>query len=377
MDSSAFTGIDRRMLAYWLLFLVFAAGALWFSLNPAPEPATDAASRLTATVHRNRWLFAAATFAIILVGLRYEVGTDWNTYEIIFRRISEGDLFEALASSDPAYAALNWAASALGADIWAVNLACALLFMFGVMRFARLQPNPWLAVVVAVPYLIIVVGMGYTRQAVAIGLSMAGLAAVSQGSFVRFVLWVLAGALFHRTAVVLIPLVAIAYAPNRFLATVIGLFGSLIGYYVLTRAEGMEHFQRLYVSREYISKGAGIRLAMNLAPAIIYLFLTRRFTANETERLTWRNLALVAVASFGAWAILSSTTWLDRLALYIIPLQLFVLSRIPIAFARGERRSVFLVVAVVGYSAAILFVWLNYAAHAIDWIPYQMYGLRD
>lgn len=372
------------MLAYWLLFLLFAAGALWFSLSTERATGVVGASvrdgspvSLESPRRRDPLLIVSGAVAALAIGLRHEVGTDWNSYFIMFRRMSRSDLFQALAGADPAYMGLNWAAGQLGVGIWPVNLVCALLFIFGLMRFARLQPNPWLAVVVAVPYLMIVVGMGYTRQAVAIGLSMAGFAAIARGSFVRFVLWVLAGALFHRTAVVLIPLVAIAYAPNRFVATVIGLLGSLVGYYVLTRADSAEHFQRIYVTRVYVAQGAGIRLAMNIVPALIYLAQMRKFATNETERLIWRNVALVAVLSFGVWLIVTSTAWLDRLALYAIPLQLFVLSRIPIVFAKGGRRSVFLVAAVVCYSATIQFVWLNYAAHATDWVPYQLHSFGD
>ncbi len=369
------------MIPYWILFLAFAAGALWFSVNQQRLPAPVAGDSLSivrgareAPRRRARLLLLCAGLAAALIGMRFEVGADWISYRIIFRRMSGGDLLQALAEPDPAYMFLNWAAGQLNLDIWAVNLVCALLFMFGLMRFSRGQPNPWLAIVVAVPYLIIVVGMGYTRQAVAIGLSMAGFAALAQGSFIRFVMWVLAGALFHRTSVVLIPLVAIAYAPNRFLGTVIGAFGCIVGYYVMTRAEGLEHFQRTYITRGEASQGAGIRLAMNLVAALIYLFQMRRFTDNETERQTWRNIALVAVVSFGAWLYFGSTAWLDRLALYVIPLQLFVLSRVPMVFAGGNRRSVFLVTGVILYSAAIQFVWLNYAAHARDWIPYQFHS---
>lgn len=49
------------------------------------------------------------------------------------------------------------------------------------MRFARSQPDPWLAVLVAVPYLVIVVAMGYSRQAVAIGILLAGLGRLERG----------------------------------------------------------------------------------------------------------------------------------------------------------------------------------------------------
>src|SRR5256885_11019531 len=368
------------MFPYWLLFLVFAAGAIWSSLNPyAADPALVAGpnpARARPTERKGRGnglLIAAAIAAAVLLGLRYKVGTDWTNYTSIFAMISHRNYLAALAFSDPAYATLNWASAKLGADIWLVNLVCGALLMFGVFRFAKVEPNPWLAIAAAVPYLLIVVGMGYTRQSVAIGLSMAGLAAISEGSFGRFVLWVLVAALFHRTAVLFIPLVAMAHSRDRLQTVVIGGLACVVGYFVLTRAEGLQTYEHLYINRAYESQGAGIRLAMNLPPALIFLAFSRRFTADETQRRLWRLFSFIALASFVAWLIIVSSAALDRLALYIIPLQLFVLSRIPSAFGSPARQSGALVVAVILYLAAAQWVWFTYATNAHNWIPYQFY----
>ena len=68
--------------------------------------------------------------------------------------------------------------------------------------------------------------------------------------------------------------------------------------------------------------------------------------------------------------VLPSSTAVDRLALYIMPLQIAVLSRLPLIL--GRRLGVLIVVL---YSVAIEFVWLNFATHARFWIPYQVYPL--
>ena len=61
----------------------------------------------------------------------------------------------------------------------------------------------------------------------------------------------------------------------------------------------------------------------------------------------------------------------DRLSLYLIPLQLAVLPRVAYLFkARKLGRLL-----VMLYSAAVLFVWLNFAVHAEYWVPYQFYPL--
>jgi len=373
--------IGTSMLPYWLLFLLFAVGAVRFGTMPATAQAADMPLQNAEVRHRwenlgrgARFLPFAALVPALMIGFRYAVGTDWGAYVAIFREIQRSDLGFALVRIDPAYGALNWIAGQLGAGLWLVNLVCGLLFMFGLVRFARAQPNPWLAVAVAVPYFIIGVGMGYSRQAVAIALSMAGLAAISKGSsFTRFALWVIAGTLFHRTAIILIPLTAIAYAPNRFQATVITIFGCILGYYLLTIGQGFEHFQHGYISQAYQSQGAGVRLAMNVPPALVFLGMSRRFTADETERKIWSNFAIIAILSFILWFRIDSTAPLDRMALYIIPLQIFVLSRIPHAFSGRERSEMFLVVLMIAYSALVQLVWLDFSNNAKNWVPYRLY----
>jgi len=365
------------MIAYWLLFLVFAVGAFWSALKrPAlvahPEAAGSADARPKPTT--GKALGIAALMATLLIGLRFEVGTDWVSYIRIFKFTALVDPWTAMHRIDPGYALLNWSATRANLGIWAVNLACATMFMFGVVRFARIQPNPWLTIAVAVPYLIIVVGMGYTRQSVAIGLFLAGLAALSGGSFTRFVLWVLVGGFFHRSAVLLIPIIAIGYSRNRFQAIMIGLAGCVAGYYLLNSGQGFEHFQRQYVNRVYQAQGVGIRLAMNLLPALIYLGFSRRFTNDELERVTWRNFAILAILSFATWPFIESNVGLDRISLYIIPLQLFVLGRLPKAFRGSAGQSSIALTMVIAYSAAAQFVWLNYSNNAPNWVPYHLYS---
>ena len=153
-----------------------------------------------------------------------------------------------------------------------VNLVCGIPFTYGLVQFAKTQPNPWLAITIAIPYLVITVGMGYSRQAVAIGMAMAGLAALSRGSFLKLVAYVLVGALFHRSAIIRISIIALAYSRNRLVAVSVGVLGSLAGYWVLTSGRGYEDSNELHHSGPSEFQGAGIRLAMNIASYPFPLF---------------------------------------------------------------------------------------------------------
>ncbi len=365
------------MLPYWLLFLIFAAGALQTRsklalahspglVNVTAHPEAEGASLAP--------LLAAVIFTAVLIGLRYKVGGDWIPYRVMYEDISRLSFLAALTHTDVGYGLLNWLVSRMGMEIWAVNFSCGALFCFGLIKFARVQPNPWLAIVVAVPFLVIGVAMGYSRQAVAIGFCMAGLAAISRGSFTKFVLWILIAGLFHRTAIVLLPVVAISYAKNRLQTVLLVILAGVIGYYVLL-APALEKFGFGYVQQGYVAQGAAIRLAMNLPPALIFLLWSRQFGLEEEERKVWRNFSIVAVLSFASWFVIESSVILDRLGLYLIPLQLFVISRLPYVFGAQKGPGGGILILVISYSAFVQFIWLNFANHAKYWLPYKIYPL--
>ena len=68
--------------------------------------------------------------------------------------------------------------------------------------------------------------------------------------------------------------------------------------------------------------------------------------------------------------MLVSSTAVDRVALYLIPLQLFVFARLPRLAATTKTRTL-VVLGIVGYYASVQFVWLNFATDSAGWGPYQ------
>ena len=142
------------MLPYWCLFLV-AAGMAVRKRHGVLGPYVGSRGGL--------WGLFFVVLGVI-IGLRPEVGGDWYNYLRILELARLELLPEALTKKDPAYALINWFAANRWGDIYLVNSVCALFFSWGLYAFCRAQPRPWLAVVVAMPYLITVVAMGYARQ---------------------------------------------------------------------------------------------------------------------------------------------------------------------------------------------------------------------
>jgi hypothetical protein len=353
------------MWPYWMMYLLPAATAL---LAGAPRRPGESLPL------RGGWAIAWLAL-VLMIGYRYQVGGDWNNYLRNQEGIRYLQLSEVLLRGDVAYELLSWLSAQQGWGIYGVNLISAAIFTTGLLVFSRSLPRPWLALAVAMPYTVLVLGMGYTRQGVALGLVMLGLAALQRQRTAWFVAAVLVGALFHSSAVVVIPLAALA-ATRRlaFTAAWVGLVAWLA--YDLLVADRVAGFFQSYVEAQYQSEGAFVRLSMNVVPAVLLLWRFERFGFSRDEGRLWRVLAILSLVLFALYYLSPSSTAVDRIALYALPLQLAVFTRLPDVLGGPQRTNQDWVVVVALYYATVLFVWLNYAVHAFAWIPYRFYPLE-
>lgn len=344
------------MWPYWFLF----GTAAWLAVTRVPTEGVP-------TRNWPGWWRLIFALLVLMIGLRHEVGGDWGQYA---ERIINVDYETLTGRGDPAYSLLNWLGAYTGMGVYLANTVCAAVFSYGLVVFCRAQPRPWLALLVAVPYFVIVVAMGYTRQSAALGLVMLGLVALSESKLAHFVVYVALAATFHKSAVILMPLAVLAGNRHAYLTAIwVGL--SSAGSYVVILRDSVATLNDNYMLAHYQSEGAAVRVAMNVAPAVIFLGFRRRFAMSQQDRKFWIWMSLGALVLVVWLAVSPSSTAVDRVALYWIPLQLFVLSRLPDAMGKAHSRATLLWIA--AYCGAVQFVWLGFASHAMYWLPYQFY----
>ena len=344
------------MLPYLLSWGVFASAGL------------GSARRIAGST-----LLALGLFLTLLIGLREQVGGDWVSYLPYLERSIGLPFAEIFQSNEPGYELLNWIGANWGGGIYLVNTVCGLIFSIGLLQFCRAQPRPWLALTMAFPYLVTVVAMGYSRQGVAIGLEMIALLALQRDRLLQYLAWIALAATFHRTALVLLLLPAATLSPNlRFgqLIRLALLAGASYGLYSTVIAPDIDYYVEGYLVAEYQSQGALIRVALCLLPALLFLFNRRRFQLQPDTQRIWSLISLLAVASAIGLATVASSTAVDRLALYLIPLQLFVGSRLPDTQLWGLSPGAWKQLLVL-FSFAVLVVWLLFAGHSQYWLPYR------
>ncbi len=318
-------------------------------------------------------LLLVGSFLMLLIGLREQVGGDWGNYLPYVENAASLSFRQTLLETEPGYALLNWFGARAGGGVHFVNTICGAIFSIGLVSFCRTQPRPWLALTLAFPYLVVVVAMGYTRQGVAIGLEMLALLALERDRLLPFLGWIALASTFHRTVLVLLILPAATLSGSLRFSQLIRLAllaGSAYGLYSAVIAPDIDYYVQGYIDAEYQSQGALIRVVLCLLPALLFLPFRHRFDLSPDSQRIWTLISALAMAAALGLATVASSTAVDRLALYLIPLQLQIGSRLPDTGLLGVDPGVWNKLLVL-FSLAVLLVWLLFAGHSSYWLPYR------
>ena len=375
-----FTIVPADMWAYWLLFLAPAG----LALSPI---------KLSEDINYILWTMVGVLF-ILLIGLRYNVGGDFDNYltyyELAIAEVTEvftGETainFGVAYGNASGYMALNALTHQMGIwglhGIYLVNTFCGAIFVIGLIKFCKKQPLPWIALTVAVPYMVCAVSMGYTRQATALGFLMWGLSLLRPGNELKYIALVFIGSTFHLSVLATIPFVFCAREKTaRSSYLVLAVMAGFIAYFLTTLEVGGSG--SLYNNLEIIwtytatrrSPGGPIRTYMNVLPVLVSLLVWKRIRMMSTDRgdyslIKW--LSIVTLLSLPA--LLYSYTMTDRMGIYLMPVQLAIWPRI-IAVLETKLERSFMTSNVIAFYGLVLYVFFHYANHAHFWVPYLMF----
>lgn len=346
------------MTLFWSLYVVSALPALFEKTQ----------------VYRRVWHPVLWLMPVFFVVMAFrEAGGDYSRYLYLFSLIEFMPMAEAIGMAEPLYALVNILSAGLGLGMAGVNAACAVVFLFGLYRLAIDEPRPLLLVALAVPYLIIVVAIGYTRQGTAIGLFMLALTQLRRDRPVRYLLLVFLAAGFHTSALIAVPL---AYFGVRRRPGILNLvqkvvaIGASIGFALTIASDRISDYSQFYLeSGRYVSQGAVIRSLLTASAGLIFFVLRRSWTRCFGDAHVWTVLALTSLAAVPLSFVQSTAT--DRIGLFLLPFQIIVFERLTVMPASLQLRQL-LVAAVLSIYALNLFVWLNLGEFAtVLWLPFE------
>lgn len=303
-------------------------------------------------------------FLIILIGLRFEIGGDWEAY-LDWQKNTEGySIYESLVLPSPVYSFINILSENLG-GIYFVNLCCAATCVLGLHMFSLTSDHPKFLFVSLIPFIIFIFSMGFVRQSLALSFV---LMVYNRNSFIFIV-----GAFFaifsHVSAILILPIYYLFRRDISYARVLLFLF--LVAIFVVMFYEQFFLYFKYYVAmQEYRSAGVFYRLSPLLI--ILTFFVLRHLyigSSNSTRSaeaiiftfLPMLFLFLVAIGGFSTSA--------DRMFYYVLPLVALYISNSNTLFKLNviiKARSVFLV-----SNYALFFLWMLLSDHVRYWVPYK------
>ena len=321
-------------------------------------------------------IFIFSPILIILIGFRYKVGGDWYTYESMLGVLNNlKNPFLSMGATDPAYGLINYYAPTwwYGNGITFVNTICGTIFILGIAFFCNKQKYPMLSLAIALPYLIIVVGMGYTRQSAAIGFALFAYCFLIENRLKLYLLCVFLGALFHLTEIImLILLIARVNKKNLIVNTILFFVCFSIALYLLQNSV----LSRLatYDSNEVVnSEGGMFRLIINLFPALLFFLNFTKIKNFYNNDIIINCLTILSIGTILLFILSFFTSTLaDRLGLYFSILQIAIYPAF-ICILNKNVRTIFVLFILIGYNLLFLIWILNSSYAQIAWLPYKNY----
>lgn len=351
------------MSAYWVIFFLPM-------LVPVLNFFSSSKSQLSKKIF---WNLIILIF-ILFIGLRRATNNDWFFSKEIFDVINTYSISDigiipfGSFMREPVYEFFSWLVGKLGLGYYGLNTIFAIIFMTALSKFALRQPKPWIVLVISVPYMILVLAMGFTRQATAFSFILLAIMSLSDQKKISFLFWIFCATLFHNSSIIMSLLIFLT-DPKLKIKNLVWplLFFLTLTYFFYSNIKDLFHVY-LGAGQYMFSKGAWIRLAMSLIPVLIFFKYSDYLTKNKTEKSIFLWISIFIVACIPLAFIASAFT--DRLLIYFMSIQLFVYSRILFVPVLNQW-SKFAIFAIVFFYASYMFFWLKFSPSADYYLPYK------
>lgn len=315
-------------------------------------------------------IFIIALLYWFFIGWRFQIGVDWNNYLHMYRSASGRPLGELISAAEPAFSALLWLAYVTDGGVILVNVIAAMVFCWGFFAMAKRCVEPFLAIIVATPLVVVVVAMSGIRQAMAMGVLYYLIATWEKRRTLARTMFVLFASLFHFSALFTGVFVALGsrLSPDARIATATSAFAAAVGVYWLFPSR-FEFYSEAYVGEGSVtSPGALAHVGLLVIAALVYFAVRRRWHQVLGESELFKYMAVAALLMLPA--IYVSSVGASRLSFYLWPLAMYVWSGLP-ALLRTEGGRYIYRAAVVGASVIIMIIWLQYANSSWAYVPYR------
>jgi hypothetical protein len=219
------------------------------------------------------------------------------------------------------------------------------------------------------PIQIIVIGMGYMAQSIALAFLMTAYVQFIKERKFFFLILIVTGSLFHASLIIFAPMIFINFFHKNFLQKFILFAITIIIIFILLESYFNEMINN-YILDDLSSPGAIYRLLLNFISVLIFLiFINKKKLCTNYKILfyffSFNSLVLIILVNLSF-----ATTAIDRIALYLNPIQILIINKFLITNFSANNRKIISTAFFIIYFV-FMYTWFNFSNYSSDWIPYN------
>ena len=330
-----------------------------------------------------------ALFFIIFIGLRYEIGCDWEQYKRMFERyefIGIGNIFNRNLIGEDGYQMYQELGhifiTKISQNIYVLNLIYAILFTLPLFYFCSKLHRKYFSLLISYPYFVIVVGMGPIRQAACTSFLMLSILFISNKRYYSHVFITIISILIHQFSIIFNTLIIgslftkfrrIKFSKLNVFITILAFiaftfcFPSIINkiYIYFTLYKKIDNNGVMIIPP---AKSATLLWIMNLIPSLIFLKNKKSFKINDNLKNIFTIFSFFEICLLPIVLIQSVIGY--RLILYLFPNSIYITSLIPELNILNIKK-IYIVNFFISISFITLIIWLKFAYHSSCWVPYK------
>jgi len=343
-------------------------------------------NKLELLIKNKYFYWTLSILFIFFIGLRHEIGCDWNQYLLMFEKYNSLNLLEIVERnffSEHKIQELGHVfLTTISKDIYMLNFLYSIIFVIPLFYFCSQIKRSYLALLISFPYYIVVVGMGPIRQAACISLLMLSIILISRRKYYTHLFLTFTSLLIHQYSIIFNGLVLSPFLKNikKIRFTNINIFIIfMISSIFLYNFPSLIHKTYSYFILYKKVSGTGVMIIppaksailiwlIHLLPSFIFLRNKSQFQFNNDLKNIFLTFSILELLLFPVIFLNSVIAY--RLLLYLFPSSIYISSHLVDIKLFNFKKS-YIVYILISISLISLIIWLKFAFHASCWVPYK------
>ena len=329
-------------------------------------------------ITQNKFIYIIiAILFILIIGLRVDVGCDWDTYKDIFNNSVNVNFPEIVKNKDQfldiGHGILTKLIS-LRFDFYVLNVIYAIFFIIPLFYFCSTFKSKYLGLTIAYPYYIIIVGMGPIRQSLCISFLMLSILFLSKEKLLPFYFVATTSALFHQSSIIFnfISFISSNFSLKNerkifsyfFLSSIAIIFAFNLPYILIKISSSLS----LYSLGLQKANSAIFIWFIHSIPSSLFLLNIKKFSfIRKLKRIIiFLSISQLIVLPF----IFINSVFSYRMLLYFFPSSILITVNLVEIEALKYIKN-YLKYSIIFLALLSLLLWIKFANHSYCWLPYQ------